>query len=76
MSKKIFIFLICLSLVFILFLYPFSILQEDYISAAQLTGEKKEITLSEPTIMLLIGFAMLAMGIFARKSFGKKTKDL
>ena len=76
MSKKIYIFLICFSLVFILFLYPFSTLQENYISAAPLIGEKKDISLSEPTIMLLIGSGMLAMGIFVRKSFGKKTKIL
>jgi len=76
MSKKIYIFLICFSLVFILFLYPFSTLQENYISAAPLIGEKKDIILSEPTIMLLIGSGMLAMGIFVRKSFGKKTKIL
>jgi hypothetical protein len=57
-------------------LYSFSTLQEDYISAAPLIGGKKEITLSEPAIMLLIGSGMLGMGIFARRSLRKKTQNL
>jgi hypothetical protein len=57
-------------------LYSFSTLQEDYISAAPLIEEKKEMTLSEPVILLLIGSGMLGMGIFARRSLRKKTQNL
>ena len=70
-KKKIFIFLASLSLLFILFLYPFSTLQEDYISAAPLIAHEKEIILSEPSMMLFIGSVLLGMGIFVRRKFKK-----
>lgn len=71
MMKKIIISLTSLSLVFILFLYPFSTLLDDYISAAPLIGQEKEIILSEPSMMLLIGSVLLGMGIFVRRKFKK-----
>ena len=70
-KKKIFIFLTSLSLLFILFLYPFSTLQEDYISAAPLIAHDKEMILSEPGMMLFIGSVLLGMGIFVRRKFKK-----
>jgi hypothetical protein len=69
-SKKT-IFFICLTLVLILFFYPFSPLVEDYISAAPLIGQEKEVILSEPSIMLFIGLGLLAMGIFVKRKFKK-----
>jgi hypothetical protein len=72
MSKKIYIFLICLSLVSILFLYPFSPLQDDYISAAPLIGQEKKITLSEPALMLFIGSGLLGIGVYTRRKYGKR----
>ena len=71
MTKKIIISLIALSLVFILFLYPFSTLLDDYISAAPLIGQEKEIILSEPSIMFFIGSVLLGTGILVRRKFKK-----
>jgi len=71
MTKKIIISLISLSLIFILFLYPFSTLLDDYISAAPLIGQEKEIILSEPSIMLFLGSGLLAMGLLVRRKFKK-----
>ena len=75
-SKKMSIFLICFSLVFVLFLYPFVILLEDYISAAPMIGQDKEITLSEPTMMFLLGLGLIGVGIFARRTLRTKTEIL
>jgi len=72
MSKKIYIFLICLSLAFISFLYPFSTLQEDYISAAPLIGQQKGITITEPAMMLFIGSGLLGIGLYVRRKYGKR----
>lgn len=69
--KKIYMFLICLSLVFISFLYLFSTLQEDYILAAPLIGQEKRITLTEPAMMLFIGSGLLGIGIYTRRKYGK-----
>ena len=71
MIKKICIFLISLSSSSILFLYPFSVLQDDYISAAPLIGQEKEIILSEPAILLLLGSLLTGLGLYARKKFKK-----
>jgi len=69
MSNKVFISLMCLFLVLILFVYPFSTLLNDYISAAPLIGQEKEIILSEPSIMFLLGSVLLGMGILVRRKF-------
>ena len=74
-SKKI-IFFICLTLVVILFLYPFSALVEDYISAASLIGQEKKTILPEPAMMFLLGLGLIGVGIFARKTLGKKIETL
>jgi len=72
MGKKIYLFLICLSLVFVLFLYPFfSTLQDDNIAAAPLIGQEKGITLTEPAMMLFIGSGLLGIGIYTRRKYGK-----
>jgi hypothetical protein len=71
-GKNIYIFLICLSLVFISFLCPFSTLQEDYISAAPLIGQEKGITLTEPAMMLFVGSGLLGIGIYTRRKYGKR----
>ena len=69
MIKKIIVSLISLSLFFILFSYPFSGLLDDYISAAPLIGQEKEIILSEPALMFLLGSGLLGMGILVRRKF-------
>jgi hypothetical protein len=72
-NKKI-IFFICLTLVLILLLYPFSVLVEDYIRAAPLIGQEEEVILSEPAMMFLLGSGLIGVGIFTRKTLKKKTK--
>ena len=71
MIKKIIISLISLSLFFILFSYPFSGLMDDYILAAPLIEQEREIILSEPTLMFLLGSGLLGMGILVRRKFNK-----
>jgi hypothetical protein len=77
MNKKIKIYLICFSLISLtyLFLFPLPHLF-GYNPLSLLKGYQNKITFSEPAIMLLLGSGLIAMGIFARKSFGKKTKIL
>jgi hypothetical protein len=73
-GKKIFIFSICLSLVFIFFFFcSFSTLQDDYVSATPLIGQVKEITLTEPVIMLFFGAGLITLAGFAKRRFRGKT---
>ena len=70
MNKKIPIFLICFSVVSLtyLFLYPLPAIF-GYISVPFWIGQGREITLSEPIIMLFTGIALLGMGVYARRKF-------
>jgi len=56
-------------------LYPFSTLLKDFISAAPLIGQGKEITFSEPAMMFLLGSGLIGMAVFAKK-LRKKIKNL
>jgi len=75
MRKKMYIFLISFCLVSVLLLYPFSTLLKDFISAAPLIGQGKEITFSEPAMMFLLGSGLIGMAVFAKK-LRKKIKNL
>ncbi len=71
MIKKVIVSLMSLALFFIIFSYPVSSLLDDYISAAPLIGQEKEIILSEPTLMFLLGSGLLGMGILVRRKSKK-----
>jgi hypothetical protein len=72
MNKKVYLFLVCFFLASMIFLYPFSNLQDDYIAAAPLIAQDKEITLSEPAVMFLLGSGLIGMGIYTKRRFYKK----
>ena len=70
MNKKIPIFLICFSVISLmyLFLYPLPTIF-GYISVPFWIVKGKEVTLSEPTLMLFIGIVLLGTGLYARRKF-------
>jgi polyferredoxin len=74
MSKKIKIYLICISLISFayLFLYPLPHLF-GYNPLSLLTGLQNKITLSEPVIMFFLGAGLIGVAGFARRKFRSKT---
>jgi hypothetical protein len=70
MNKKILIFGVCFSVIALtyLFLYPLPPIFGD-ISGPFWIAHGKELTLSEPTLMLFIGIVLLGMGVYARRKF-------
>ena len=76
MSKKIKIYLICISLMSFayLFLYPLPHLFA-YNPLSLLTGLQNKITLSEPVIMFFLGAGLIGVAGFARRRFRSKTSS-